>query len=878
MTSPVKYSTMEFLDAMFGPDDLIEMRAIEPVKVTNSQTGKEEDRRIIHAGYYDAQHRDDLIYHAGILSDLSDISGVYYTINHIQPSLLFRSRFTENKYHAHPQTTSDRDTTSRNVFFIDVDPQRISGCSATTEEKSFAEAVANKVFDYLTSQGWPEPIRVDSGNGYHLLYKTEDNISTSSKVNGTVFELALKALSARFSCEHVKIDTGVFNPSRIAKLPNTMARKGANMPTRPWRMAEVLDIPESIGRVTLDQIRSLAALAPLEDRQATERRNEAEERNGPPPEIQMHEAEYLLSTYDDLISERGRTNDKGMVLIHLNCCPFNDFVPHSGDPDKTSLFVGGQHGLGFHCLSDDCSDKTIGDLRRLLSSYDLSDEMLAKWGDAVDFLGSGATELETEELAARLEASLEIGQEVPETSELTANAANVIPEAGAPIPALAQPLVFAAPVKPSQPLVLPDPYPLTEEQKQNDGRGTQSQKEQPVPSSPLNEAPHNEPFRLDIPEAALYGWLGDRARELQAPLSFAYTSMLTLFAGKMGPRFCKGGIRPTLYTALMAKPEIGKSLTTDRARMMLNMGSQVCLTVFGSDRALQKAFEPKEKLKELDVPIVFSKVAVHDEMRQMMSKMEIQNSALATLLCSLWSKDEIACSDKMGDHRAWVQLSYLGALKVDGISDFSQCFGASTLGGLYSRFVFVPGPLQWRWDHSYQVPVYDRRPGTVDPGFDGLNYKPLRDAVRRWVESEPDRNRGRLGEIACRVALISASANEDKIFTPEGIAAAITFAEWQEAVRARYKAGVARTLDAQLTAEILSYFTHPVLIGRWHNLRAAIKKLDLERKYGPKVMQAVRALVQSGSLEAEYMTGEDGKLTRKPTGFLRAPDENTEEE
>jgi hypothetical protein len=146
--------------------------------------------------------------------------------------------------------------------------------------------------------------------------------------------------------------------------------------------------------------------------------------------------------------------------------------------------------------------------------------------------------------------------------------------------------------------------------------------------------------------------------------------------------------------------------------------------------------------------------------------------------------------------------------------------------------------------------------------------------MRQWVESAPDKDRGRLGEIASRVALISASANGDKAIASQGIAAAIAFAEWQESVRARYKAGVALTLDAQLTTDVLNYFEHPKLIGKFQNLRVAIRRMKWELKYGDKIMRVVRALVQSGSLEAEYEEDDDGKpAKKKPTGFFRAPDE-----
>jgi len=53
-------------------------------------------------------------------------------------------------------------------------------------------------------------------------------------------ELVLKALDALFSDGIVKIDTKNYNASRIWKAYGTIARKGANVPDRPWRRSQIL--------------------------------------------------------------------------------------------------------------------------------------------------------------------------------------------------------------------------------------------------------------------------------------------------------------------------------------------------------------------------------------------------------------------------------------------------------------------------------------------------------------------------------------------------------------------------------------------------------------------------------------------------------------
>ena len=75
----------------------------------------------------------------------------------------------------------------------------------------------------LMATGFSEPIVADSGNGYHLLFKV--HISTDDRQVVADF---LSVLDMWFSTDEAKIDTAVYNPSRITKLYGTIAAKGAH--------------------------------------------------------------------------------------------------------------------------------------------------------------------------------------------------------------------------------------------------------------------------------------------------------------------------------------------------------------------------------------------------------------------------------------------------------------------------------------------------------------------------------------------------------------------------------------------------------------------------------------------------------------------------
>lgn len=78
-----------------------------------------------------------------------------------------------------------------------------------------------------------------SGNGYHLLYRTT---LPNDRQCSELLKRFLASLAVMFDDEMTKIDTSVFNASRICKVYGTMARKGDDTPERPHRRSVLLRI------------------------------------------------------------------------------------------------------------------------------------------------------------------------------------------------------------------------------------------------------------------------------------------------------------------------------------------------------------------------------------------------------------------------------------------------------------------------------------------------------------------------------------------------------------------------------------------------------------------------------------------------------------
>ena len=145
----------------------------------------------------------------------------------------------------------------------------LSVVSSTNAEKASIARLIASVRDWLVGTlGWPEPVRVDSGNGYADYYalpgipiprcpdpKNPGCLMYDTQLD-TLIRDVISAISYRFTGALGSIDTSVFNPSRIMKVPGTWARKAKHTPERPHRASKILSVPGSITGVTLDQLLS----------------------------------------------------------------------------------------------------------------------------------------------------------------------------------------------------------------------------------------------------------------------------------------------------------------------------------------------------------------------------------------------------------------------------------------------------------------------------------------------------------------------------------------------------------------------------------------------------------------------------------------------
>ena len=144
------------------------------------------------------------------------VHGCYVTLNEVNPALLAR-RANRIKMHLSraDATTGDADITRRRWLPIDIDPVRPSGVSSTEAEHALALAKADEIAAWLSGIGFPEPIRGDSGNGAHLLYRID---LANDEQSAKLVKAVLSRLDVLFSDTGISVDTANYNAGRIWKL------------------------------------------------------------------------------------------------------------------------------------------------------------------------------------------------------------------------------------------------------------------------------------------------------------------------------------------------------------------------------------------------------------------------------------------------------------------------------------------------------------------------------------------------------------------------------------------------------------------------------------------------------------------------------------
>jgi hypothetical protein len=351
------------LAVLLEPNSVVELRSPN----TNRQTV---------SGYFN-DHKQLAQAAAGLSGT---VPGVYVTPNPVRTDLLARAANRIVPYAK--KTTGDSDILSRRWLLIDFDAVRPSGISATDVEHEAALERARLCMDWLLTQGWPEPILADSGNGGHLLYRLD---LANEPANTELVKHCLQALGLRFTDCRVIVDLTTYNASRICKVYGTVAAKGDNTPDRPHRVAKLLDVPSRVEVVSPELLAQLAAMLPSDPQKQSTKGS-------------FNLAAWISQYQIPVVSDAPWNGGHKWIL---NPCPWNP--EHTNRSAFVVQLANGAIAAG--CLHASCAGNDWAALRALFDS----DEKAAGDGDSHQDGHSGR--LHEQEKLTQVKRLLSLGSE-----------------------------------------------------------------------------------------------------------------------------------------------------------------------------------------------------------------------------------------------------------------------------------------------------------------------------------------------------------------------------------------------------------------------------------------------------------------------------------
>lgn len=275
---------------------------------------------------------------------------IYFVLNRIDESCYARPQ-CEKFVKSVKVSTNDNDIISRRFVMIDCDPIRKSSVNSNEFEFNCAMQKARDIFRFLRENGFPDAIVCHSGNGAHLqlLVDLPNDDETTE-----ILKRFYKYLGQRFTDEHVDIDQKVFNLARLCKTYSTYAKKGANLPDRPWRQSKIIYVPKELKVTPLERFKAIADLLPKEEPKQAPQSNSSWNRYG-----EKFNLENWLNTHG---IEYRKKQEGSSIKYEIKECPWKD-QHSSNNPYSSALFQDENGKVTYTCAHSHCADKQWKDFR-----------------------------------------------------------------------------------------------------------------------------------------------------------------------------------------------------------------------------------------------------------------------------------------------------------------------------------------------------------------------------------------------------------------------------------------------------------------------------------------------------------------------------------
>lgn len=257
---------------------------------------------------------------------------------------------------------SDKDISQIRFLMIDIDPEKAEKKqSASEEEKNYAMKKAEEVALFLQENELPYQVKIDTGNGVHLLLLVEKgDVQEVQQLHKSL----LTILGEKFNNQQVKIDPTVSNPARIGKLVGSPAVKGEHTSERPHRVSTFLDFKEKLTEVSIEKLRTFVKKYAASN--STKVIKKKSGKNGRKKDYVLADAKKWLDFYN--LSYTIKENHEYNQLFVFDACPLKE---HSQNQNGASLSYTSNGKCSFQCLHASHNEFNIHDF---IEKYPIPDE------------------------------------------------------------------------------------------------------------------------------------------------------------------------------------------------------------------------------------------------------------------------------------------------------------------------------------------------------------------------------------------------------------------------------------------------------------------------------------------------------------------------
>lgn len=300
--------------------------------------------RFSYSGYF--RNFENLISQIEPYTNMDD-EQIYFVLNSIDKDCYARPQC--EKFVKSPKvTTTDSDIVRRKFLLLDFDPKRKSQTNSSNVQFELAHKKAQDVYRFLIKEnGFTDSIICISGNGWHIIVPVD--LPCDEETNKVIKDF-YTYMGSIFSDENVEFDEKVYTNARLTKLYSTWAKKGANVPSNPWRQSKIVYIPKELKPTPIEKIKALADLLPKEEQKPTQKVNSFNER---------FELEQWLNTYG---IEYRKKQDGSSTKYEIKKCPWH--TTHSVDnPYSSAIYQDADGKVTYTCAHSHCSDKQWKDFR-----------------------------------------------------------------------------------------------------------------------------------------------------------------------------------------------------------------------------------------------------------------------------------------------------------------------------------------------------------------------------------------------------------------------------------------------------------------------------------------------------------------------------------